>query len=98
MLAAFEPNNPPELASQVETVATELETAGISNGTYTPPSAVNIAQANLTAKIEAAAAAGAPGSFVTLGNGCSMVSPKMKAISALFMAFALQSYYQAIPC
>jgi hypothetical protein len=77
LLSAFEFGNPPELAPQTKLVADELAAAGISNGTYTPPSGINLTLANNTALFGAAAAAAAPGAFVTLGNGWSMVTPNM---------------------
>jgi hypothetical protein len=75
--AAFQSSNPPELALETRPVAAALAAAGISNGTYTPPSGLNLTLANDTALLEAAAAAVAPGDFVLLGNGWSMVTPNM---------------------
>lgn len=77
LLAAFRSSNPLEPTSETKPAAATLAAADISNGTYTPPSGLNLILTNDTTLLGPAAAAVAPRAFVLQGNGWSIVMPSM---------------------
>ena len=71
LLAKYAPTNGP---------SDEFKAAGISNGTYTAVSSVDLAVANATAVKEVAAAAASPGNIELENNGWSVLSPKYAGV------------------
>lgn len=77
LLAAFAPWCPPTVVSDRKRVNSLLARAGIGNGTYTPPAAVNYTSANITALKLAAASFDVPGRVITETNGWTMLAPNI---------------------
>ncbi|KAK3081567.1 hypothetical protein LTS18_005352 [Coniosporium uncinatum] len=74
LLSAFSSANPPELASEEEPVNADLTEAGISNGTYTPSSGVDLETVDAAALGTIRSAVNSS-TLTNLGNGWSMISP-----------------------
>lgn len=75
LLAKYAPWNQPLTEASATEVNSMLATAGISNGTYTQPSAVDINAANNSA-IESATSSGlSPANNLNLNNGWSITKP-----------------------
>jgi len=76
VLSAFNSANPPELASEKNSVNALLREADVLNDTYTPPSGVDLETANATALATIRSAVNSS-TLTDLGNGWSMVSPNV---------------------
>ncbi|KAI7160514.1 hypothetical protein KC349_g3453 [Hortaea werneckii] len=85
LVAAFAAVDEPLVASDSEHVNSNLAAAGISDGSWTPLSDVDIAQANFSAKASAISAASEEA--VALNNGWSQPSPDLMGLYGTNYAF-----------
>ncbi|KAA1475243.1 hypothetical protein DENSPDRAFT_415650 [Dentipellis sp. KUC8613] len=77
LTARLAPWNLPEVASNQQHVACNLQAAGVADGTYTQPQGVDLGIAAADAQASQKARLSQPGTNIDLGNGWTVLAPSL---------------------